>query len=137
MSQANGGGGFEVLHLDSAFSEDEIEKNILNILTHLSRIFHDNPRFLNYGNGYMYTLNGMGTKTLSSLHIFHEDPKEMGCAITLHLTFEPRRLIERFIRIQNGESGSLLTISFEDWESFRFYQHGWERRGDTLEMIWS
>ena len=78
----------------------------------------------------------MGTKTLSSLHIF---PEEMGCPITFHLTFKPqaRRLIKRFITIQNGESGSLLTITFLDGESFHFYHHWWEQSGNMLEMIWS
>ena len=125
------------MHLDNAFSEDEIEKNILNILVHLSRIFNDNPRFLNYGNGFMHTLNEMGTQKVSSLHTFYKDPKEMGCPITLHLTFKPWRLIEKFITIQSGQSGSLLTNSVLDGESFHFDDDSWEQRGDKLEMIWS
>ena len=78
MSQANEWGGFQVLHLDDAFSDDEIEKNILNILARLSRIFHDKPRFLNYENGFMHTLNKMGTKKVSSLHVFYKDPESDG-----------------------------------------------------------
>ena len=63
--------------------------------------------------------------------------KAMGCPITFHLTFKPRGLIERFITIQNGESGSLHTISFLDGKCFHFDDDSWEQRGDTLEMIWS
>ena len=61
----------------------------------------------------------------------------MGCPITLHLTFKPWRLIEKFITIQSGQSGSLLTISVLDGESFHFDDDSWEQRGDKLEMIWS
>ena len=106
------------MHLDDAFSEDEIDKHILNILAHLSRIFHDNRHFVNYGNGFMCKLNEMGTNTLSSLHIFYtgKDPKEQCCATSLHLTFKPCQLIEDFITIQNGESGSLHTVTFLDGE---------------------
>ena len=50
MSQAYGGGGFQVLQLDAAISEDEIDKDILYILAHLSRIVHDKPRFVNHAH---------------------------------------------------------------------------------------
>ena len=71
----------------------------LNILACLSRIFNDNARFVNYGNGLMHKLNERGAQTICSLHIFYKDPEEMGCTTTLHLTFEPCQLIERFIKM--------------------------------------
>ena len=49
------------MHLDDAFPEDKVDKDILNILAYLSRIVHCNPRSLNYGNGFMHTLNERGT----------------------------------------------------------------------------
>ena len=82
----------------------------------------------------MHTLNERGTQTTSSLHIFYKDPGEMCCQTTLHLTFEPCQLIERFITIQNAESGSLLTLTFLDGKSFQFYCHWWD---DRVDMIWS
>ena len=135
MSQENR--GFQVLNLDDAFSGDEIEKNILKILEHLSRIFHDKPCFQNHGNGFMHTLNDMGTRELSCLHIFYKDPKEMGCPITLHLTFTPCWLIDTLITIKNEESGRLLKITFLDRESFEFDHHSWQLKKNTLQMIWS
>ena len=51
----------EVLHLVGVSSEDKVDKHILKNLTYLSRIFHDNPRFLNCGNGFMFILNERGT----------------------------------------------------------------------------
>ena len=58
-----------------------------------SRIFHDNARFLNYGNTFMHTLNETyyesSTQTTSSLYILYKDPEEIGCPITLRLAFEP------------------------------------------------
>ena len=85
----------------------------------------------------MHTVNEIGTKKIiSSQHIFFKDPEKMGCPITFHLTFKPQRLIARSTTIQNGESGSLLTITFLDGESFPFYHRWWEQREDTLEMIW-
>ena len=96
------------MNLDEAFSGDEIEQNILRIIEHLSIIFHDNLRFLNYGNGYMYTLNEMGTHELSCLQIFYKNPEEMGGAITLNLTFTPYQLIGDLITIEDEESGNLL-----------------------------
>ena len=125
------------MNLDAVFSEDKTDKEILEILVHLSRIFHDKRRFVNCENGYMHTLNYRGTKRLSSLHIFYKDPEEMGCAITFHLRFKSRRLIEKFITTEDGESGRLLTITFLDGETFEFDHHSWEQRGNTLEMIWS
>ena len=132
MLQENGGGGFQVLNLDDVFSEDKTDKEILEILVHLSRIFHDKRCFVNCENGYMHKLNDRGTKRSSSLHIFYKDPEEMGCQITLHLRFKPHRLIEEFITIQDGESGRLLTITFLDGESFEFDHHSWEQKGKYL-----
>ena len=59
----------------------------------------------------------------AALHIFSEDPEEMGCAITFHLCFKSRRLIEKFITTEDGESGLLLKITFLDGESFEFDHH--------------
>ena len=125
------------MNLDEAFSGDEIEQNILRIIEHLSIIFHDNLRFLNYGNGYMYTLNEMGTHELSCLQIFYKNPEEMGGAITLNLTFTPYQLIGDLITIEDEESGSLLKITFLDGESFEFDHHSWQLNENTLQMIWS
>ena len=135
MSQENR--GFQVLNLDDAFSGDEIEKNILKILEHLSRIFHDKPCFQNHGNGFMHTLNEMGTHELSCLQIFYKNPEEMGGAITLNLTFTPYQLIGDLITIEDEESGSLLKITFLDGESFEFDHHSWQLKKNTLQMIWS
>ena len=118
MSQPNGAGGFQVLHFQDEFSEDEVDKRILNILA-LYIIFHGNPHFVNYGNGFMHTLNERGIQTRSFLHISYK--------VTLHLTLEPCRLVEIFITIQNAESGSLLILTFLDGESFQFYCHWWEQ----------
>ena len=125
------------MNLDEAFSGDGIEQKILRIIAHLSTIFHDNLRFLNYGNGYMYTLNEMGTHELSCLQIFYKDPIEMGCPITLNLTFTPYQLIGDLITIEDEESGSLLKITFLDGESFEFDHHSWQLNENTLQMIWS
>ena len=125
------------MNLDEAFSGDEIEQNILRIIEHLSTIFHDNLRFLNYGNGYMYTLNEMGTHELSCLQIFYKNPEEMGGPITLNLTFTPYQLIGDLITIEDEESGSLLKITFLDGESFEFDHHSWQLKENTLQMIWS
>ena len=125
------------MNLDEAFSGDEIEQNILRIIEHLSIIFHDKPRFLNYGNGYMYTLNEMGTHELSCLQIFYKNPEEMGGPITLNLTFTPYQLIGDLITIEDEESGSLLKITFLDGESFEFDHHSWQLKENTLQMIWS
>ena len=125
------------MNLDEAFSGDGIEQKILRILAHLSTIFHDNPRFLNYGNGCMHTLNEMGTFALSSLEIFYKNPEEMGCPITLNLTFWPYQLIGDLITIEDDESGNLLKITFLDGESFEFHNYSWQLKHDTLQMIWS
>ena len=125
------------MNLDEAFSGDEIEQNILRIIEHLSIIFHDNPRFLNYGNGYMYTLNEMGTHELSCLQIFYKDPEEMGGAITLNLTFWPYQLVSDLITIEDDESGKLLKITFLDGKSFEFDNYSWQLKHGTLQMIWS
>ena len=125
------------MNLDEAFSGNKTEQNILRILAHLSMIFHEKPRFLNYGNGFMHTLNEMGTSELSCLHIFSKDPEEMGCATTFNLTFTPYQLIGDLITIRDEESGSLLKITFLDGESFKFYYYSWQLKSNTLQMIWS
>ena len=125
------------MNLDEAFSGDGIEQKILRIIAHLSTIFHDNLRFLNYGNGYMYTLNEMGTHELSCLQIFYKDPEEMGGAITLNLTFTPYQLIGDLITIEDEEPGNRLRITFLDGDSFEFNHYSWQLKKNTLQMIWS
>ena len=126
-----------MLNLDEAFSGNKIEQNILRIIAHLSTIFHDNRRFLNHGNGWMHTFNEMGTHPLSRLHIFCKDPEQMGCPITLNLTFTPFQLISNLITTENEESGKLLRITFLDGKSFEFHNYSWQLKHDTLQMIWS
>ena len=125
------------MNLDEAFSGDGIEQKILRIIAHLSTIFHDNLRFLNYGNGYMYTLNEMGTHELSCLQIFYKDPEEMGGAITLNLTFTPYQLIGDLITIEDEEPGNRLRITFLDGDCFEFNHYSWQLKENTLQMIWS
>ena len=92
MSQQNGGGRFQALHLDDAFSEDEVDKHILNILAHLSRIFHG---FLNHGTGFMHTQNERDTQTISSLHIFYKRwVAQLICTSLSSLTISLRDLLQ-------------------------------------------
>ena len=83
------------------------------------------------------TLNERGTDALSSLQIFSKNPEQMGCPITLNLTFTPFQLICDLITTEDEESGKLLKITFLDEKSFEFDNYSWQLKHGTLQMIWS